>query len=143
MTVRERCDAIEECYEFMLGYAARGVPGDGSVPDGGQLRDLLARAEQALDGLGDAFGTAVAAAGLEPAARYRSFLTVLDRDARSSRAAVRLVLVQPTISSQLVDNLNASIHLRALLMDLFLIDELLTARASGAAQSEHETGSPA
>jgi hypothetical protein len=37
------------------------------------------------------------------------------------------VLAQPTISSQLVDNLNASIHLRALLTDLFLIDEALKA----------------
>jgi hypothetical protein len=27
------------------------------------------------------------------------------------------------VSSQLVDNLNASIHVRALLTDLFLIDE--------------------
>jgi hypothetical protein len=35
-----------------------------------------------------------------------------------------LVLAQPAISSQLVDNLNASIHLRALLTDLFLIDEI-------------------
>ena len=38
---------------------------------------------------------------------------------------MRLVLAQPAISSQLVDNLNASIHLRALLTDLFLIDEVL------------------
>jgi hypothetical protein len=34
------------------------------------------------------------------------------------------VLAQPAISSQLIDNLNASIHLRALLTDLFLIDEI-------------------
>ena len=40
-------------------------------------------------------------------------------------AAVRLVLAQPSIGSQLVDNLNASIHLRALLTDLFLLDEAL------------------
>jgi hypothetical protein len=31
----------------------------------------------------------------------------------------------PSISSQLIDNLNASIHLRALLTDLFLLDEIL------------------
>jgi hypothetical protein len=37
------------------------------------------------------------------------------------------VLEQVSISSQLVDNLNASIHLRALLTDLFLIDEVLKA----------------
>ena len=49
----------------------------------------------------------------------------LARDARDSLAAVELVLAQPAISSQLIDNLNASIHLRALLTDLFLIDEIL------------------
>jgi hypothetical protein len=36
--------------------------------------------------------------------------------------------VQPVISSQLIDNLNASIHLRALLTDLFLIAEILSTR---------------
>jgi hypothetical protein len=35
------------------------------------------------------------------------------------------VLAQPKMSSQLVDNLNASIHVRALLTDVFLIDEAL------------------
>jgi len=50
---------------------------------------------------------------------------VLARDARDSLAAVELVLIQATISSQLIDNLNASIHLRALLTDLFLIDEIV------------------
>ena len=40
-------------------------------------------------------------------------------------AAIDLVLAQRAISSQIVDNLNASIHLRALLTDLFLIDEIL------------------
>ena len=44
---------------------------------------------------------------------------------RRALAALELVLAQPSISSQLVDNLNASIHLRALLTDLFLIDEIL------------------
>ena len=53
---------------------------------------------------------------------------MLDRDAGAALAAVRLVQAQPSISSQLVDNLNASIHLRALLTDLFLLDEILKQR---------------
>jgi hypothetical protein len=36
------------------------------------------------------------------------------------------VLARPDIGSQLVDNLNASMHLRALLTDLFLIDEAIS-----------------
>jgi hypothetical protein len=35
------------------------------------------------------------------------------------------VRAQASIGSQLIDNLNASIHLRALLTDLFLMDEVL------------------
>ena len=54
---------------------------------------------------------------LEPAEKYQAFLAVLDRDAHDSLAAIELVLAQPAISSQLIDNLNASIHLRALLTD--------------------------
>jgi hypothetical protein len=48
---------------------------------------------------------------------------VLERDAQSTQSAIRMVLAQPAISSQLVDNLNASIHVRALLTDVFLMDE--------------------
>ena len=132
LSVRERCDAIEECYEFMLAYAAQGVAGDSGSPNAAQLGTLLARAEEALVGLADAFAAAVAEADLEPAAPYRSFLAVLDRDALDSLAAFQLVLAQPAISSQLVDNLNASIHVRALLTDVFLIDEVLASRLRSA-----------
>jgi len=132
LSVRERCDAIEECYEFMLAYAAQGVAGEAGSPNADQLRTLLARAEEALVGLADTFAAAVAEAALEPAAPYRSFLAVLDRDALDSRAAFQLVLAQPAISSQLVDNLNASIHVRALLTDIFLIDEVLASRLRSA-----------
>ena len=41
------------------------------------------------------------------------------------RAAFRFVLAQPAIGSQIVDNLNASTHVRTLLTDLFLLDEAL------------------
>src|SRR5262249_19192649 len=56
---------------------------------------------------------------------FDAFLEILDDDARKARAALRLALAQKSISSQLVDNLNASIPLRALLTDVFLIDEAL------------------
>ena len=56
---------------------------------------------------------------------HDAFVSVLDHDARNVRAAVRLVLAQPEIGSQLVDKLNASSHGRAVLTDLFLLDEAL------------------
>jgi len=125
--LRGRIDTIEEAYEFMLAYAAQGVSGDASSQSGGQIREFLMRAAGALAGLGDLYLSLVEREGLE-SSRYRPFGAVLDRDARDSLAAVDLVLAQPVISSQIVDNLNASIHLRALLTDLFLIDEVLKSR---------------
>src|ERR1700704_2584991 len=129
--VRERCDAIEECYEFMLAYAAQGLPSDEGSRAGGQIREFMRRAVQALAGLAESCSRAVKHEGLEPAERYEAFFAVVDRDARDSLAAMELVLAQPAISSQLVDNLNASIHLRALLTDVFLLGEVLkTQRAT-------------
>ena len=125
--VRERCNAIEECYEFMLAYAAQGLPSDAGSGSGSQLREFLGRAVKALSGIAEAYATAVQRAG-HAAEPYRAFLTVLDRDASDSIAAFEMVLAQPALSSQLIDNLNASIHIRALLTDLFLIDETLKVR---------------
>jgi hypothetical protein len=122
MEVRERCNAIEECYEFMLGFAAKGVPDDSGTS---QLRDQLRRAVEALSGLAEAYRAEVAAQNREPQDRYHAFLRILDRDATDAKAAMELVLSLPLISSQVIDNLNALIHLRALLTDLFLIDEIL------------------
>ena len=119
----DRCNIIEECYEYMLAYAGQGVAGEEG--GGSQIRDFLTRAAAALTGLSGAYREAVARENLLPAERYRAFLAVLARDAEDSLAAVELVLAQARISSQLIDSLNASIHLRALLTDLFLIDEIL------------------
>ena len=69
---------------------------------------------------------AAAEDGRQPAEQFSPFLAVLDRDARDSLAAMELVLAQPAISSQLIDNLNASMHLRALLTDVFLLGEILS-----------------
>jgi hypothetical protein len=60
-----------------------------------------------------------------PDAAARNFLDVVRQDAAKASAAIRLVLASPAMTSQLIDNLNASIHLRALLTDLFLLDETL------------------
>jgi hypothetical protein len=121
----ERCNTIEECYEFMLAYAAQGLPSDEGSKSGGQIREYLGRAMKAMSSLAESCAMVVKQGRLEPAERYRAFLAVLDRDAHDSLAAVELVLAQRTISSQLIDNLNASIHLRALLTDLFLLSEVV------------------
>jgi hypothetical protein len=120
-----RCDAIEACYEYMLAYAAQGLAAEPGSGSSSQIREFLSKCDGALTGLADfivGFATQLQLAPLSP---YRAFAEVLGRDARDAQAAIRLAIAQPSIGSQLVDNLNASIHLRALLTDLFLIDEIL------------------
>jgi hypothetical protein len=124
----ERCEVIEECYEFLLGYAAQGLPSDEGSPAGREVRNRLQKAREALDGLAESCRRAVAEQNLEPAAKYDAFCSTLERDANDSLAAIDLVLAQRALSSQLVDNLNASSHLRALLTDLFLVGEVLRSR---------------
>ena len=57
------------------------------------------------------------------------FLEVVKADAVRARTAFRFVLAQRAIGSQVVDNLNATTHVRTLLTDLFLLDE--AAKISG------------
>jgi hypothetical protein len=123
-----RSDTLEQCYEFMLAYAGQGLPSEQGSSAGSQIRDFLERATQALSGLAASCRLAVSEQQLEPARKYQAFVSILDRDAEDSLAAIELVLAQPVISSQLIDNLNASMHLRALLTDLFLMGEILNAR---------------
>jgi hypothetical protein len=115
----ERLSEIEEAYEFMLAYAARGHP---RGVEGDHIRNYLERASAALEGIGEAATVAAAAGGTDGPA-LRAVVATLEDDARKAQAGLRLALAQRAISSQLIDNLNASIHLRALLTDLFLIDE--------------------
>ena len=127
---RTRCDTIEEAYEFFLAYASQGLPSDQGSDTGRQARDFLRRCDHALEGLGDILTQAVSRLGSGDAAPYHAFIRVIDRDARDAQAAIQLVAAQPSIGSGVVDNLNASIHLRALLTDLFLIDEVLKNRST-------------
>lgn len=126
--IQQHCETIEECYEFALSYAARGVSGDNTGDAGKQMREYLTRAAAAMRGLERSYAEAVQLGELTPAEKSEAFFPVLQRDAQSAVAAIELVLAQPVIGSQLVDNLNASMHLRALLADLFLVTEILEVR---------------
>lgn len=120
-----RADAIEGGYELMLGYAAQGLPTDQGAANSGQLREHLTRFDGALTGLAEFYRDAASALGVGPKEAVDGFLEVVARDAAATQAVLRLVLGQTGISSQMVDNLNASIHVRALLTDVFVVDEIL------------------
>jgi hypothetical protein len=123
--LKRRVDAIEGGYELMLAYAAQGLPKDQTSQSGGQLREALGRFDSALTGLADLYRELVAAEQPDRVFTYGAFLDVLTRDAHAAQSAIRVVMAQPGISSLLVDNLNASIHVRTLLTDVFVIDEAL------------------
>jgi hypothetical protein len=121
-----RMDAIESGYEFMLAYAAQGRPTDRSGGGGrSSIREHLTAMLEALDGLGDVASHCVRARDPALADEVEPFLLAVAEDAERARAVVRLAAAQQDISSRLIDNLNASIHLRALLTDLFVLDEAL------------------
>jgi ABC-type transporter Mla subunit MlaD len=116
----ERIDAIESAYEFMLAYAAQGRRGTEGGPSD-EVRGYLERFMAALDEIGAACAAAIGEANASADALSR-FRPTLEADAASAAAAIALVAAQPAISSQMIDNLNASVHVRTLLTDLFLID---------------------
>ena len=113
----QRIDTIESGYEFLLAYAAQGRQDDA----GSNARETLQAMQAALEGLGEVAVAALGTAGEDAAA----FLDAVKSDARIARGAINLVLSRPSISSLLIDNLNASVHLRALLTDPFLIEQTL------------------
>ncbi len=123
-----RINIIEEAYEFMLAYASQGLSSDRDNDTGRQAREYLKKCDAALSGLPGVFTRYVEQEALTPTTPYDAFIAVIEHDGQHAQAAIQLVLAQPAISSQMVDNLNASIHLRALLTDLFLIDEVFKTR---------------
>ena len=108
-SLHDHIEAVERGYEFLLAYAAQGRESD----QGSEVRDMLTSMRDAASGID------------ETLAGNDGFDQIVVDDARKSLAAISLVLTQEKISSELVDNLNASIHLRALLTDLFLLSETL------------------
>ena len=132
--LKARIDAIEGGYEFFLAYAAQGLTGGQTDGADEQVRGYLRGFDAALDGLaeafrahlpsGDAAGAGDDGAAGDGADAAEAALQVLRRDAEASRALLRLVAAQSVVSSQLIDNLNASIHVRALLTDVFVLGEI-------------------
>ena len=118
-------EVVEETYEFCLAYAAKGVNAQTAVSNDRLVRERLEKMAATLAELPGAFLALASERGSRDGERYQEFIEVMRRDSAAGRAAVQLVLAQPGITSQMVDNLNGMIHLRALLTDVFLLDEIL------------------
>ena len=123
--LKQRIEAIETGYEFMLAYAAQGRQTDKGAAAGRNVREYLDKMAAALEGLSVVVDACANELDAELPKKGAAFFAAVDNDARVALAAIRLALAREAISSQLIDNLNASIHLRALLTDLFVVDEVL------------------
>tara|TARA_B100000945_G_C20283948_1_gene550073 strand:- start:47 stop:454 length:408 start_codon:yes stop_codon:yes gene_type:complete len=121
----ESIDNIENAYEFMLTYAARGLQRE-MENESPSIRDFLKSLSQTLENIDAIFTKVVRCLKLDSKEELFDFINILKEDARKAKSAVDLILSLPSISSQLVDNLNASIHLRALLTSIFIIDESIS-----------------
>lgn len=126
--LRKRIDAIEEAYEFMLAYAAQGRDREDVSEDGG-IRTFLGQAVEALDGLHLVAQARLAATSIV-AAPWADYLEVLESDAARAKTLISFALSQPILSSELIDNLNATNHVRTLLTDVFLLDSAFGAHDS-------------
>jgi hypothetical protein len=120
-----RCiDTLERGYEYLLAYAAQGRRDDA----GTEVRQTLKDMQAALETLGARLKAAIVLDSAQAAHDASAFIDAVFEDASKAQGAIALVLSRAAIGSLLIDNLNASIHLRALLTDVFLADQALRPR---------------
>ena len=112
-----RIETIERGYEYLLAYAAQGRQDE----RGTELRTTLGAMHTALEGLDALLRAQFAHLPADTGAT--DYLEAVQRDVRVARGAIGIVLSRTHIGSLLVDNLNASVQLRALLTDLFLLEQ--------------------
>lgn len=130
-TLLQNCiEKIEAAYEFMLAYAAQGrknEPPIGEGSDGLSIRVFLEELIWGIEHLTDGFTQSVKELNMDDSTKKQieRFKTTLSRDAESAIAVVGMVLNVPSLSSQVIDNLNASTHVRSFLTDIFILDEVL------------------
>ncbi len=113
-------ETIESGYEYLLAFAAQGRPAQVETGPGPHARPTIEGIAVAMQNI------AAALADSED-----DFEQLIASDCGRAGAALGFILAQEKIGSEIVDNLNASIHLRAVLTDLFLYSEALKPLATG------------
>jgi len=110
--INEDIETIESGYEFLLAYAAQGRPANVETGPGPHARPTIEGMLKAMQSLAGEFSSSA-----------DNFEQLIADDCNKAGAALGFILSQEKIGSEIVDNLNASIHLRAVLTDLFLFGE--------------------
>jgi|TARA_B100002003_G_scaffold13341_1_gene11309 hypothetical protein len=118
-------ETIESGYEFLLAYAAQGRPAQVESGPGPHARPTIEGMAEAMENVVSAFADS-----------EDNFEQIIADDCRKAGSALAFLLAQKKIGSEIVDNLNASIHLRAVLTDMFLYGEALKPLADDQPQVE-------
>jgi acetaldehyde dehydrogenase (acetylating) len=116
-----RIDIIERGYEYLLAFAAQGRMNEA----GSEVRETLLGMHAALEGIDRILMASTKVDARSQRHDASAFIAAVRDDALKAGGAIAFTLNCAAIGSQLIDNLNASIHVRALLTDLFLADQAL------------------
>jgi hypothetical protein len=116
--IRDQIEKIEEAYEYMLAYAAQGRSDEGAGPDGAQIRTFLKKFSEALTNLDEATPDIVKE---NPAAV--DFIEAFTSETKVMASILKVLLSRENISSEVVDNTNGLISVRAYLTSLFFLDK--------------------
>jgi hypothetical protein len=117
IAMRNAIDVVEEAYEFMLAYAAQGRKREAEDESISRIRQYLTRFTGALDDMEQAAPVILATEAGHP------FRDRFLGDIAVTRSVIMLLLERPSITSDMVDNTNGLIAVRALLTDLFFVDQ--------------------
>lgn len=118
--IRKNIEAIEEAYEFMLAYAAQGRAEEGAGADGAQIRTFLRQYSASVDAITGALGSIA-----EVNAEAGAFVKCFRRESETMASVVKIMLARDNISSEVVDNANGLISVRAYLTSLFFMDKAI------------------
>ena len=118
--IRQQIEIVEESYEYMLAYAAQGRADEGAGPDGAQIRTFLNQYSSAIESIA---GSLDGLADNNPQAA--AYFDGLKRESAVMDSVVKILLARDNISSEVVDNANGLIAVRAYLTSLFFMDKAI------------------
>jgi hypothetical protein len=118
--IRQQIEIVEESYEYMLAYAAQGRADEGAGPDGAQIRTFLNQYSSAIESIA---GSLDGLADSNPQAA--AYFDGLKRESAVMDSVVKILLARDNISSEVVDNANGLIAVRAYLTSLFFMDKAI------------------
>ncbi len=124
--LKDRIETIEEAFEYMMAYAAQGIEQE-NRSEGGGIRSWLTKAAAALEDLhqiAQEHANSISSIGIGD---WAEFLEIVKTDAIQAQTLINFALAQPNLSSESVDNLNATNHIRTILTDIFLLDSAFEA----------------